>query len=266
MKLKSFKVMLLICMILSLSAFMQKEKDPITIFTIGDSTMANKNTDKQNQERGWGQMLQLFFNEGVVIDNHAKNGRSTLSFINEGLWDQVLSKLKKGDYVFIQFGHNDEKPDVKLHTDPATTFAENLRRFVRETQARGAHPVLFNSIVRRNFPPKGVKENKGSYETEGDSLVDTHGEYLETPKKVALEMNVPFIDMNKLTHDLVVSLGREKSKELYMWIPAGKYEFCPKGKIDNTHLNIYGAKVYAGLAAKAASEKIPELAKYIVLK
>lgn len=208
-------------------------------------------------------MLPCFLTEDVAVDNHAMNGRSSLSFINEGRWDAVLAKLKKGDYVFIQFGHNDEKASEKLHTDPGTTFDDNLRRFVRETRERGAYPVLFNSIVRRNFPPEGVTEPKGSYEVEGNVLVDTHGEYLNSPRRVAEEMDVPFVDLNKLTHDLVVDLGVEKSKSLFMWVPAGIYDFCPKGKIDNTHLNIYGGKVVAGIAMEAVAKVVPALAPYV---
>ena len=208
-------------------------------------------------------MLPGYFTEEVVVDNHAMNGRSSLSFINEGRWDVVLSKIHKGDYVFIQFGHNDEKPRATLHTEPGSTFDDNLRRFVNETRAKGGNPVLFNSIVRRNFPPKGVTEIKGSYEKEGPVLVDTHGEYLESPRRVAGEMNVPFIDLNKLTHDLVTGMGVENSRKLFMWIPAGQYEFCPEGKIDNTHLNIYGGRIVAGLVVDALMEEVPALAKYV---
>ncbi len=175
------KVSFALCALLLLSAFIVERKDPITIFMIGDSTMANKSLKNGNIERGWGQMLPGYFTEEVVVDNHAMNGRSSLSFINEGRWDVVLSKIHKCDYVFIQFGHNDEKPRATLHTEPGSTFDDNLRRFVNETRAKGGNPVLFNSIVRRNFPPEGVTEIKGSYEKEGPALVDTHGEYLESP-------------------------------------------------------------------------------------
>ena len=112
------KVLLVLCALLLLSAFIAERKDPITIFMIGDSTMANKSLKNGNIERGWGQMLPGYFTEEVVVDNHAMNGRSSLSFINEGRWDIVLSKIHKGDYVFIQFGHNDEKPRATLHTEP----------------------------------------------------------------------------------------------------------------------------------------------------
>ena len=263
MKNLKIKLLFALCAILLFSAFITEKKDVITIFMIGDSTMANKSLKNGNLERGWGQMLPCFLTEDVAVDNHAMNERSSLSFINEGRWDAVLAKLKKGDYVFIQFGHNDEKASEKLHTDPGTTFDDNLRRFVRETREKGAYPVLFNSIVRRNFPPEGVTEPKGSYEVEGNVLVDTHGEYLNSPRRVAEEMDVPFVDLNKLTHDLVVNLGVEKSKSLFMWVPAGIYDFCPKGKIDNTHLNIYGGKVVAGIAMEAVAKVVPALAPYV---
>lgn len=240
-----------------------EKSDTVTVFTIGDSTMANKPTDGDKQERGWGQLLQKQLKGNIVVDNHAMNGRSSKSFIDEGRWDKVLSLIKPGDYVIIQFGHNDEKPREKLHTDPGTTFDANLRRFVTEARERGAKPILMNSIVRRNFPPTLDTPHQGSYEQEGDVLVDTHGAYLESPRRVAAEENVPFVDMNALTHKLVTSLGREKSKELFMWIPKGEFEFCPEGKIDNTHLRPYGADTIAFIAAKSIVEVCPEFGKYV---
>lgn len=258
-----YKIISILFTILFLSAFTMEKKERITIFMIGDSTMANKSIEKENIERGWGQMLPYFLTDDVVVDNRAMNGRSSLSFINEGRWDAILAKLQKGDYVFIQFGHNDEKSAKELHTEPGGTFDDNLRRFVREARNKGAYPILFNSIVRRNFPPPGEIEHKGKYEKEGNVLVDTHGEYLESPRRVAKEMSVPFVDLNKLTHDLVTSMGVEKSKSLFMWVPAGKYEFCPKGRVDNTHLNIYGGKVVANIAIKAVIKNVPALAPYV---
>lgn len=122
-----------------------------TIFMIGDSTMANKDISKGKKERGWGMALQCFFDDNIVIDNHAVNGRSSLSFINEGRWDAVLKKIKPGDYVIIQFGHNDEKPKADRHTDPGSTFDYNLAKFVRETREHGGTPILMNCVVRRNI-------------------------------------------------------------------------------------------------------------------
>lgn len=144
-------------LLLVLTAFRQDHVP--TIFMIGDSTMANKNINHGSPERGWGMVLQCYFDDGVKVDNHAVNGRSSKSFIDEGRWQKVLDLLKPGDYVFIQFGHNDEKPKADRHTDPGTTFDENLRKFVRETREKGGIPVLFNCVVRRNFFKKTPKND-----------------------------------------------------------------------------------------------------------
>ena len=151
MKTQRHKMWGLLAAVFILFSAFRADKPVITIFMIGDSTMANKKIDGGNPERGWGMVLPGFFSEDIRIDNHAANGRSSKSFISEGRWEKVISKVKKGDYVFIQFGHNDEKTDSTRHTDPGTTFDDNLRRFVNETRAKGGIPVLFNSIVRRNF-------------------------------------------------------------------------------------------------------------------
>lgn len=187
---------------------------------IGDSTMANKDISGGKMERGWGMMLKNFFTEDVIVDNHALNGRSSKSFISEGHWQKVVEKIKHGDYVFIQFGHNDEKDDPKRHTDPGTTFDENLRKFVKETRMRGGIPVLFNSVVRRIFTNSktavaddDTRSNSSADLVEGDTLVDTHGDYLLSPRNVARELDVPFVDANKITHDLEQGLGPDKSKK-----------------------------------------------------
>lgn len=264
------KMMIALALLLGLTAF-KAERRVTTVFMIGDSTMANKKLDGNNPERGWGQMLPGFFTEDIRVDNHAVNGRSSKSFIDEGRWDRVIAQVQKGDYVFIQFGHNDEKPDEARHTDPGTTFDANLRRFVRETREKGGIPVLFSSIVRRNFRVDSTAvlkddhpdEATGHHYEEGDELIDTHGAYLDSPRRVAQEEGVAFIDMNRLTHELVQGMGPEESKKLYMWIPANLVPACPKGKEDNTHLNIYGARVVAGLAADAVAEALPELGKHV---
>ena len=262
-------------MLLALGVTAQEQCDTITVFMIGDSTMANKPLKEENQERGWGQMLPMMLQGKIRVDNHAVNGRSSRSFINEGRWDKVIEKMGKGDYLIIEFGHNDEKPGEKRHTDPGSTFDDNLRMFAQKALEKGATPILMNSIVRRNFPasvtekaedrddnpPTAVGPTKNK--EEGDILVDTHGAYLISPRTVAAELGTPFVDLNALTHSLVQSLGREKSKELFMWIPANTYKFCPDGKIDNTHLNIYGGKVVAAIAAKAIAETVPEFKQYV---
>ena len=265
---KTIKFLPVLCALLLLSAFTSEKT--ITIFMIGDSTMANKSLVGDNQERGWGHVLGGFFSEDIVVDNHAMNGRSSKSFIDEGRWDAVLNKMKPGDYVFIQFGHNDEKPKPDRHTDPGTTFDANLKRFVEEARAKGGIPVLFNSIVRRNFrnnenavAEDDFRRDKLVEAKEGDVLIDTHGKYLDSPRNVAKELNVPFVDMNKLTHDLVQGMGPEESKKLFMWIPENKYAACPKGRQDNTHLNVYGARTIARITVEAIAKEVPALAPFV---
>lgn len=273
------KITLLLGLLFVLTAFTPAKRN-ITIFTIGDSTMANKKLEGENPERGWGQMLSRYFTDDITIDNHAVNGRSSKSFIDEGRWDAVLSKIQKGDYVFIQFGHNDEKDDPNRHTDPGTTFDANLKKFVEDTRAKGGIPVLFNSIVRRNFGKadgnavaNAIKQDdirngidpkapKDSIE-EGETLIDTHGAYLISPKNVAKELNVTFIDLNSLTHKLVEGMGPQKSKELYLWVEPKTVPALPNGREDNTHLNVHGASVVAEMAVKAVAEAIPELQQYV---
>ncbi len=245
-----------------------------TIFIIGDSTAANKDISGGKKERGWGMALQCYFDKDFIrVDNHALNGRSSKSFIDEGHWDKVLSLIKPGDYVIIQFGHNDEKPQPKRHTDPGSTFDYNLAKFVRETRERGGIPILMNCVVRRNFAvmvPQNDDDEKLRSQTfkdapkmvEGDSLIDTHGLYRIAPRDVACRMNCFFVDANQITHNLEQSLGREGSKKLHMWFLPGEEPSEPKGKQDNTHYSIYGAHQVASRLADALCQEIPLLQKY----
>ena len=208
-----------------------------TIFVIGDSTAANKDTTGGKQERGWAMVLQEYFDNHITVDNHAVNGRSSKSFIDEGRWDKVLAKIKPGDYVIIQFGHK------------------------------------MNSVVRRNFvakAPANDDDEKLRTQTfgdapktvEGDSLIDTHGLYRVAPRDVAKRMNCHFVDANQITHDLEQGLGPEGSKRLHMWFLPGTEPSEPKGKQDNTHYNIYGAHQVARLLADALCQEIPVLKAY----
>lgn len=244
-----------------------------TIFIIGDSTAAKKDLSKGKLERGWGMALQCYFDDNILVDNHAVNGRSSLSFINEGRWDKVLEKMKPGDYLIIQFGHNDEKAPADRHTDPGSTFDYNLAKYVRETRERGGIPVLMNCVVRRNFFVKApeIADDEllrtstfkdGVRMVEGDSLIDTHGLYRVAPRDVARRMNCHFVDANQITHDLEQGLGTEASKKLHMWYLPDTEPTEPKGKQDNTHYNVYGAHVVAKLLADALCKEIPVLKAY----
>ncbi|MXO06608.1 rhamnogalacturonan acetylesterase [Flavobacterium sp. HBTb2-11-1] len=204
-----------------------------SLYCIGDSTMANKKDPEKNPEHGWGQVLQPFFNENVTVINKAVNGRSTRSFINEKRWDSIYNKLKKGDYVFIEFGHNDQKiEDSARYTNPHTAYRYNLIKFVKESREKGAIPVLLTSISRRNFNEKGV-------------LVPTHGDYPLETRLVAQEYNVPFIDLEYYTELLEQSYGPEKSKQLHLHFKAGENAFYDKDKADDTHLSLLGANKIA---------------------
>lgn len=244
-----------------------------TIFVIGDSTAAEKSNPKGNPERGWGMVLQGCFDDKILVDNHAVNGRSSKSFIDEGRWQKVLDRIKPGDYVFIQFGHNDEKPMLDRHTDPGSTFDANLKKFINETREKGGYPVLFNAVVRRCYYSEELKNdddeklrNKtydGKELINSDTLIDTHGAYVVAPRKVAQEMNVPFVDATKITHDIETQMGIVGSRKLHMWFLPGDNPQVPKGKKDNTHYNVYGARIIANALADAVGEQVPALKKHI---
>ena len=266
------KILLAVLTWLVFTAAMQQKVT--TIFIIGDSTAAEKDLSKGSPERGWGMALQCFFDEAFIrVDNHAVNGRSSKSFLDEGRWQKVLDKIKPGDYVIIQFGHNDEKPNPARHTEPGSTFDANLAKFVTETRQMGGIPIVMNPVVRRNFAVKAVKNDDdealrnttfkdGAKIKEGDMLKDTHGLYAVAPRQVADSLHAYFIDATKITHDLEQGLGVEGSKKLHMWYQPGEHPAVPDGKQDNTHYNIYGAHQVAKLFADALCEEIPLLSKY----
>ncbi|MBN1925523.1 MAG: rhamnogalacturonan acetylesterase, partial [Prolixibacteraceae bacterium] len=185
------------------------------LYLMGDSTMADK-PDLDFPERGWGQLLPTFFDSTFVIENHAKNGRSTRSFIYEGRWDSLYQKLKPGDFLVIQFGHNDGVITKTGRYSTPEEYRYNLKKFVSESQEKGARPILCTPIVRRNF--------------EEGKLIDTHGEYPGIVRELAVELNVPMIDMEEKSRILVSGLCEEESKALYLHLPPGVYKKAPEGK------------------------------------
>lgn len=237
----------LLFLLISLTCLAQKP----TIYGIGDSTMADKIKPEENPERGWGQLFPTFLTDAVKFDNRAVNGRSTRSFINEKRWDAIYKELKKGDYVFIEFGHNDQKEkDSARYTNPHTAYRHNLIRFVTETREKGATPILFSSITRRNFNENGV-------------LIPTHGDYTLETRLVAQEYNVPFIDMEYYTELLEQSYGVEKSKKLHLHFKAGEIPYYKEDKADDTHLSVEGATAVAKIAAEELKKTKLDLVKYL---
>ncbi len=191
------------------------------IFYAGDSTV-KFNKISAYPQTGISQALLLYLKDSVEMKSFAQNGRSTKSFIDEGRLDLIGKEIKEGDFLFIQFGHNDEKDDPARHTDPDTTFPENLMRFIDAAKVKGAWPVLITPIGRRLFDDRGTFR-PGS-----------HGAYPEAVKRTGRKAGVPVIDMTAITENYLAALGDLASKAYFMW---------PK---DNTHLKPEGAVLMAG--------------------
>ena len=223
----------------------------ITIYLAGDSTMAIKAADKR-PETGWGERLQQYFDETKVkIENHAQNGRSTKSFIDEGRWQKIVDSLKKGDYVFIEFGHNDEKADKPaVYAAANTDYRNNLIKFVSEVRAKKAFPILLTPVMRRKFDDKGIFQ-------------DTHGAYPDAVRKVAQELKVLLIDMHRLSEKVLKDYGSENSRKLFLQLKEGENPNYPKGVEDNTHFNTKGADEMAKLAIDEIKKQKIRLHKYL---
>lgn len=221
--------------------------DKITLFIIGDSTAANK-VEKALPENGWGMRIGELFDNNVAIANKAANGRSTKSFIAEKRWQEVFNELKPGDFVFIQFGHNDEKIDKPAVGTTLEEYKANLVLYVNQTREKKANPVLLTPIMRRSFT-NGV-------------FVDTHKGYPDVVRKVADSLNVPLIDMHKKTEKLLLGLGEQGAIKLFNHLDSGNVNY-PKGVKDNTHLSVEGAKQVAALVAQGIEEQKLGLAKYL---
>lgn len=224
-------------------------QQPITVFLAGDSTMAEKLSNKR-PETGWGEQLQGFFDETKVkVDNHAQNGRSTRSFIAENRWQAVVDKLKAGDYVFIEFGHNDSKVGTERYASPED-YRKNLVRFIADVRQKKGTPVLLTPVMRRRFDEQGVFQ-------------DTHGEYPLVVRAVAAEYKVAMIDMHRKSERVIKQYGVEESRRLFLQLKPDENPNYPKGVEDNTHFSPLGAKIMAGLAVEGIREQKLGLAKYL---
>ena len=231
-------------------SFLPIKKDEVTIYLIGDSTMANKSTTAY-PETGWGMPFRYFFDSSATVENHAQNGRSTKSFREEKLWDPILSKLKAGDFVLIQFGHNDESPEkVGRYTTPEE-FKNNLKRYVEESRSKKAIPILITPVARRSFDEAG-------------KVINTHGKYGDLVKEVAAALKVPLIDLQKSSEALLQQFGVENSKLLFLQLEPGEHPNYPDGKVDNTHFSELGARKMAELVLKEIRTVVPDLANRVV--
>ena len=224
-------------------------KKKIKIFIAGDSTASIKET-KAYPETGWGMPFVYFWDSTVSVENQAKNGRSTSSFRNEGLWKKVTDGAGEGDYVFIQFGHNDEVPTKKTYTTEAE-FKKNLSQYVSEARSKKTTPVLLTPMARRKFDAAGKIEG-------------THDVYSQIVRDVAKEEKVILFDMDKITQQLYEQFGAENSKLLFLQLKPGEHPNYPDGKEDNTHFSELGARLVAQLVLKEVKIQIPELSDRIV--
>ena len=230
-----------------LAIFDCSASEPTRIFLAGDSTMAEKLPEKR-PETGWGEKLQGWFPEQeVVVVNHAKNGRSTRTFIEEGRWQKLLEEVRPGDYVFIQFGHNDQSEHKPGRYTPPEAFSRNLNRFVSEVDEKSAIPVLLTPVVRRRFDENGA-------------FYETHGAYPALVRNTAATTGATLIDLQLSSKVYLESYGAERSKDLFLWLMPGEHENYPEGLEDNTHFSPYGAAAMASLVMQGIMESLPALA------
>jgi lysophospholipase L1-like esterase len=236
-------------LLLLLALFVSAAAAAPRVFLAGDSTMAAKPLDLP--ERGWGMALGARLDPAVKVDNRAMNGRSTKSFLDEGRWAKLTADLAPGDFVIIQFAHNDEKKeDPKRYTDPAGSFRDNLRRFIAETRAKGATPILATPVCRRKFDSAG-------------KLVPTHGAYPEAVRAVAHEAGAPLLELEQATARWLQAEGDVPSRRFFMWIDPGTHPKIPDGRKDDTHFSAAGAEAVASLAADEIRAQAPTLARWL---
>ena len=218
-----------------------------TIFLAGNSTV----TDQENEPwASWGQMFPRFLKPEIVVANYAESGESLLSFKGEKRLQKLLSQMKKGDYLFIEFAHNDQKPGGS-HVDAFTTYKDDLKFFIAEARKKGGKPVLVTSMHRRRFDENG-------------KIINTLENYPEAMRQTATEVNAPLIDLNAMSKQFYEAMGPENSKKAFVHYPANTYPGQVKALADDTHFNPYGAYELAKCIAESIRKNNPELAKYLI--
>ncbi|WP_420490114.1 rhamnogalacturonan acetylesterase [Neobacillus drentensis] len=247
---------LLVCLWISRNNFVKMTNaenthiDQITVYLAGDSTVSNYSS-KAAPRAGWGQVFPRFFDKKVVVKNEAKSGRSSKSFIDEGRLESILKQIEKGDYLFIQFGHNDKIED-RRYTEPYSTYKSYLKQYIDGARAKQAIPVLVTPVERRHFTTGGLE-------------LDSHGAYPTAMKELGLEEHVPVIDLTAKSKVLFQKLGPERTKDIFLWLETGANKNYPKGIQDNTHFQENGAKEIARLVLDSIKElKLTPLQNHIL--
>ena len=240
---------LLVCLLwLTLSGFYSPDNEAPTVFLLGDATVATF-ADRYAPMAGWGQDLHQFFTEEVSVDNRAIAGKSSRSYIEEGRWATVMRDIQAGDYVLIQFGHNDQKRDYR-YSSPYGTYQEFLTRYVEETRQQGGIPVLITPVVQRRFDSQG-------------NLYDTHGDYPDAVRQLASELDVPLIDLHQRSFTYVAQLGEEASQNIFLWLEPGETQNYPDGLQDNTNFCRNGAREIGRLVIQGLKEVDIPLKNYL---
>jgi len=224
----------------------QKADELPTIFLAGNSTV----TDQENEPwASWGQMFPNFLKPEVVVANYAESGETLLAFKRENRLQKILSQMKTGDYLFMEFAHNDQKPGGN-HLDAMTTYKDELRYYIAEVRKKGGKPVLVTSTNRRRFDENG-------------KIINTLEEFPEAMRQLANEQNIPLIDLNAMSKTLYETLGVENSKKAFVHYPANSYPGQDKPLADDTHFNPYGAYELAKCVTQSVLQNIPDLAKFV---
>jgi lysophospholipase L1-like esterase len=242
--------LLAVFILFACTAFLLPPEKKIKIFMAGDSTVSIKET-RAYPETGWGMPFAHFWDSSVVVVNRAKNGRSTRTFISEGIWKSISDEMSEGDYVFIQFGHNDESKEKTDRYTAPDEYKANLTRFINEAKAKKATPVLFTPVSRRKF-----KDGKA---------VETHVAYSALAAEVAKATGVAFIDLDTKSRELYQRMGEETSKLLFLQLQPNEHPNYPEGKNDNTHFSELGARLIAQIVlAELKQIRLPLTAHIIV--
>jgi len=242
-----------ICFIaILLMGFVLPPKKKIKVYLIGDSTMCEYEP-KRAPLTGWGMPFRYLFDSSVTIDNRAKGGRSSRTFISENWWQPIADSLQEGDYVLMQFGHNDEAKEEKYKDryTPVRDYKTNLIKFISETREKKAYPVIITPVTRMRFDKAGRQ-------------MQTHVEYTAGCYDIAKQYDVPLIDLDTKSRNLVEQLGPERAKLLFMQLDPGEHPSYPEGQKDNTHFNEYGARRVAELVLTGLREQDIALAERIV--
>jgi lysophospholipase L1-like esterase len=242
--------LLLLFTALLLVSYTLMQKRKITVYLVGDSTISIKEIIAY-PETGWGMPFAHFFDSSVIVDNRAKNGRSTKSFLVEKLWQPIVRGLNEGDYVFIQFGHNDEVKEKVGRYTPIDEFKSNLVRYITDSRSKKAIPVVLTPVARRKFDGKGT-------------VVETHLLYSEAVREVAMQQKVTLIDLDKRSQELLQQFGHEFSKHLFLQLQPGEHPNYPDGRDDNTHFSELGARKIAQIVLAEIKTSNLDLANRIV--